>query len=152
MKTENLNTQELETLRTLLNKMAGESKPKSKIFFDPVGVMINEIIEEFDFGKVWTVMNVLGWKWHDAEEGIPNLDELRKEAEYLLKRAAELRLGSLNDEYWELGIACCTGGFQAKAYCDEDKTKITSLDLKFIVTEWDTDLEYLTNTYYEDKI
>jgi len=152
MNTENLNTQELETLRTLLNKMAGESKPKPKIFFDPVGAMIDDIMGEFDFGKVWTVMNVLGWKWCDAEEGIPNLDELRKEAKYLLKRAAELRLGALSDEHWEVGIACCTGGFQAKAYCDEDKTKITSLDLKFIVTEWDTDLEYLTNTHYEDKI
>jgi hypothetical protein len=150
MNTENLNTQELETLRTLLNKMAGESKPK--IFFDPVGAMINEILDEFNFAKVHKTMVALDWKWLDNKERIPNLDELRKEAEYLLKRAAELRLGTLSDEHWEVGIACCTGGFQAKAYCDEDKTKITALDLKFIVTEWDTDLEYLTNTHYEDKI
>lgn len=150
MNTENLNTQELETLRTLLNKMAGESKPK--IFFDPVGAMIDNIMEEFNFAKVYKAMIALNWKWLDAKEGTPTLDELRKEAKYLLKRAAELRLGTLSDEHWEVGIACCTGGFQAKAYCDEDKTKITSLDLKFIVTEWDTDLEYLTNTHYEDKI
>jgi hypothetical protein len=143
MNTENLNTQELETLRTLLNKMAGEFKPKPKSFFDPVGAMIDDIMKEFNFAKVYKAMIALNWKWLDAKEGIPNLDELRKEAEYLLKRAAELRLGSLNDEHWELGIICSTGGLQATAYCDEDKTKITSLDLKFIVTEWDVNLEDL---------
>ena len=42
----------------------------------------------------------------------------------ILKRAADLRLGYLSDEHWELGIICGTGGLQAKAYCNEDKTKI----------------------------
>jgi hypothetical protein len=143
MNTENLNTQELETLRTLLNKMAGESKPKPKIFFDPVGAMIDDIMKEFNFAKVYKAMIALNWKWLDAKEGIPNLDELRATAERLLRGAAEYRLGDYKDEHWEVPIVYGTGGFQATAYCDEDKTKITSLDLKFIVTEWDTDLEDL---------
>ena len=49
MNTENLNTQELETLRTLLNKMAGEPKT---VKIDDTEAMINDIIEEFNFGKV----------------------------------------------------------------------------------------------------
>ena len=30
-----------------------------------------------------------------------------------------------------------TGGFQATAWCDEDKTRITALDLSFIVEHFD---------------
>jgi hypothetical protein len=70
---------------------------------------------------------------------------LKTEAIRLLKDAAKLRLGNLSDEHWELGITCSTGGLQATAYCDEDKNKITSLELKFIVEEWDVDLEYVDN-------
>jgi hypothetical protein len=143
MNTENLNTQELETLRTLLNKMAGEFKPKPKSFFDPVGAMIDDIMKEFNFAKVYKAMIALNWKWLDAKEEIPTIEELRATAERLLRDAAKCRLGDFKNEHWEVPIVCGTGGFQATAYCDEDKTKITSLDLKFIVTEWDANLEDL---------
>jgi hypothetical protein len=145
MNTENLNTQELETLRTLLNKMAGESKPK--IFFDPVGVRINEILDEFNFAKVHKTMVALDWKWGTLNGGkdIPTIEELRATAERLLRGAAEYRLGDYKDEHWKVPIVYGTGGFQATAYCDEDKNKITSLELKFIVEEWDVDLECLDN-------
>ena len=139
MNIENLNTQELETLRTLLNKMAIEPKT---VFINKTEAMIFNIIQEFDFEKVQTAMNVLGWKWVGEDVTI---DMLKTESIRLLKDAAKLRLVNLNDEHWELGIICRTGGLQATAYCDEDKTKITSLDLKFILTEWDVDLEDINN-------
>ena len=139
MNTENLNTQELETLRTLLNKMAGEPKT-AKV--DQTEVMITNIIGEFDFLKVQAAMEALNWKWMGEDVTI---NMLQKESIRLLKDAAILRLGSLSDEHWELGIICSTGGLQATAYCDEDKTKITSLDLKFILAEWDADSEYVDN-------
>ena len=139
MNIENLNTQELETLRTLLNKMAIEPKT---VKINKTEAMIFNIIQEFDFEKVQTAMNVLGWKWVGQDVTI---DMLKTESIRLLKDAAKLRLVNLNDEHWELGIACYTGGLQAKAYCDEDKTKITSLDLKFVLTEWDVDLEDIDN-------
>ena len=139
MNIENLNTQELETLRTLLNKMAIEPKT---VFINKTEAMIFNIIQEFDFVKVQTAMNVLGWKWVGQDVTI---DMLKTESIRLLKDAAKLRLENLNDEYWELGIICSIGGLQATAYCDEDKTKITSLDLKFILTEWDIDLEDIDN-------
>ena len=139
MNIENLNTQELETLRTLLNKMAIEPKT---VKINKTEAMIFNIIQEFDFEKVQTAMNVLGWKWRGEDVTI---DMLKTESIRLLKDAAKLRLVNLNDEHWELGIVCSTGGLQAKAYCDVDKTKITSLDLKFVLTEWDVDLEDIDN-------
>ena len=139
MNIENLNTQELETLRTLLNKMAIEPKT---VKINKTEAMIFNIIQEFDFGKVQLTMEYLCWKWIGEDVTI---DMLKTESIRLLKDAAKLRLVNLNDEHWELGITCSIGGLQATAYCDEDKTKITSLDLKFILTEWDIDLEDIDN-------
>jgi len=139
MNTENLNTQELETLRTLLNKMAGEPKT---VKIDDTEAMINDIIEEFNFGKVQLAMEYLCWKWRGEDVTI---DMLKETAIELLRDAAESRLNYFKDSHWELGITCGTGGLQATAHCDEDKTKITGLDLKFVLTEWDADLEGLDN-------
>ena len=139
MNIENLNTQKLETLRTLLNKMAIEPKT---VKINKTEAMIFNIIQEFDFEKVQTAMNVLGWKWVGEDVTI---DMLKTESIRLLKDAAKLRLINLNDEHWELGIICSVGGLQATTYCNEDKTKITSLDLKFVLTEWDVDLEDINN-------
>jgi hypothetical protein len=143
MNTENLNTQELETLRTLLNKMASEPKT-SKI--DQTEVMITNIISEFDFLKVQATMQALNWRWaYSSHTSSPTTLELRQEASKLLRRAAELRLDEYKDEHWEMGIHCSTGGFDATAYCDEDKTKIIFLNLQFVVAEWNADLDDLKN-------
>ena len=136
MNTENLNSIELETLRTLLNKMAGVPTPK--VYLDPVNKMIDEIMDEFNFAKVQNVMDYLGWKW--VGEYV-TIDMLREEAERLLHGAAEYRLGHFKNEPWEKPITHCTGGLQASAFCDKDKTKITGLDLKFVLTEWDARIE-----------
>ena len=61
MNTENLNSIELETLRTLLNKMAGVPTPK--IYLDPVNKMIDDIMDEFDFNRIETVMEFMDWRW-----------------------------------------------------------------------------------------
>jgi hypothetical protein len=137
MNTENLNTQELETLRTLLNKMAGE--PQTKIYIDPVNKMIDNILDEFNFAKVQNAMFALDWKW--AGIGVPTLDQLRNEARQLLQGAMFARLHEYRDEHWELGIHHCTGGFEATAFCNESKTKITGLELKFILNSWDESIE-----------
>lgn len=135
MKTENLNTQELETLRILLNKMAGVPTPK--VYLDPVNQMIDEILDEFNFARVQSTMDYLGWKW--VGEYV-TIEMLRKEAERLLHGAAKMRLGEYKNEHWETPIIHGTGGFQAMAFCNEDKTKITGLDLKFILESWDVEV------------
>jgi hypothetical protein len=135
MNTENLNTQELETLRTLLNKIAGVPQPK--VYFDPLNKMIDDIMDEFNFDKVQDVMDYLDWKW--VGEYV-TVDMLKETAEQLLRGAADARLGRYKDEHWELGIQNSTGGFQARAFCNEDKTKIIGLDLKFVLAEWDAEI------------
>jgi hypothetical protein len=136
MNTENLNTQELETLRTLLNKMAGVPQPK--VYIDPVNKMIDDIMDEFNFAQVQRVMDHLNWKWLGEKVTI---EMLREKAERLLHGAAELRLGKYKDEHWELGIHYGTGGFEATAFCNESKTKITGLELKFILNSWGEEIE-----------
>ena len=133
MNVQNLNEEELQQLQTLLNKM---NPTQDK---DPVNKMIDDIIDEFDFNKVWTTMEYLGWRW--GGQGVPTIKALIEEAKRLLKGAAKSRLTDFKDEYWEMGITNGTGGFQAKAYCNEDKTEIIALDLKFVLTEWDEQIE-----------
>lgn len=140
MNTENLNTQELETLRTLLNKMAGEPKT-AKI--NQTEVMINNIINEFDFLKVQAAMEALNWRWVSTNNQVPTTLKLRETAIELLRDAAKCRLGGFIDEHYEVPIVCGTGGFEATAYCNEDKTEITFLKLKFVVAEWEADLDDL---------
>jgi hypothetical protein len=140
MNIENLNQEQLETLRTLLNEMA--KTPKVKIPINPIDQMIDNIMDEFDFIKVQITMDYLGWKW----VGQPvSIDMLKTEARRLLRGAAFSRLGEFKDEHWEQGIINGSGGFVAEAWCDEDKTKIIMLDLKFVLTEWDSELKDLDN-------
>ena len=41
---------------------------------------IMEVINEFDFDKVYNVMNYLNWQWHRPIPHIPNIGELKDEA------------------------------------------------------------------------
>ena len=137
MNIQNLNADELKQLQSLLNKM--NPNPTEKVYLDPVNKMIDDIMDEFNFAKVQSAMHHLDWKW--AGVGIPTIDDLRKEAERLLRGAAEARLGAYKNTHWEQGIINGTGGFQAMAFCNEDKTKIIGLDLKFVLAEWDESIE-----------
>ena len=137
MNIQNLNQQELEQLQLLLNKM-NPPQPIEKIYLDPVNKMIDGIMEEFNFARVQSAMDYLGWKWRGE---YVTIDMLREEAERLLRGAADSRLNEFKDEYWELGVHHGTGGFEATAYCDKTKTKITGLDLKFILAGWDEEIE-----------
>jgi hypothetical protein len=136
MNIQNLNSEELKQLQSLLNKMNPNST--EKMYLDPVNKMIDDIMDEFNFAKVQNVMDHLGWKW--VGEYV-TIEMLREKAEHLLRGAAEARLGQYKDTHWEQGIINGTGGFQAMAFCNEDKTKIVGLDLKFVLAEWDESIE-----------
>jgi hypothetical protein len=137
MNVHNLDREEMKSLYSLLGKMLNEDKVEK----EPLDKMIDEIMDEFNFARVHKAMVALDWKWASSKSYIPSMDDLRETAESLLRGAAESRLGDYKGEHWELGIINGTGGFQATAYCDEDKTKIIALDLSFVVTSWDTELE-----------
>ena len=133
MNIENLNTAELKQLQFLLNKM-NPNQPTEKLYLDPVNKMIDEILDGFNFDRVQITMDYLNWKW--VGERVTT-EMLVKEARRLLKGAAESRLDQFKDTHWKVGVTHSTGGFHATAYCNESKTKITGLDLKFVLADWD---------------
>ena len=141
MNIKNLNQQEVEQLQMLLNKM--NPSAIEKLNSNPIDEMIDVILDEFNFAKVQNAMFALDWKWTCT--GVPTLDQLRNEARRLLKGAAFARLHEYRDEHWEQGIINGSRGFVATAWCDEDKTKITMLNLQFMLTEWDSELKDLDN-------
>ena len=132
MNVHNLDREEMESLYNLLGKMLN----KDEVEKDPLDKMIDEIMDEFNFAAVHKAMVALDWKWVRSENKIPSIESLRKEAERLLRDAADVRLDMWQDEHWKSPIICSTGGFSAAAYCNEDKTKITRLNLDFIVSSW----------------
>ena len=135
MNVENLTPQELEQLQTLLNKMKWIKVPSEPT---PVEKMIDGIIENFDFKEVQRAMDLLDWKWRGE---YVTVGMLREQAERLLYGAMESRLGSFKHESHEVGIVNGTGGLEAQAWCDETKTKIVALDLKFVLESWDESIE-----------
>jgi len=137
MNTQNLTQEEVKLLHALLGKMIDQ--PQKRVYIDPVNQMINTILDEFNFAKVQNAMFTLDWKW--AGIGVPTIDQLRNEAHRLLKGAANSRLHEFKDEHWLEGIQNSTGGFEAMAWCDENKTKIIRLELKFVLTSWDEEIK-----------
>jgi hypothetical protein len=98
--------------------------------------MINEVLEEFDFEKVYLTMKALNWTWATVP-GCPSIDRLKDTAEYLLRGCIEGAVNCKNLREYE-SYHHATGGF--KAYCYRNKFKhIVSLHLEFIVTEWQSD-------------
>lgn len=89
--------------------------------------LIDEIIFNFDFEKVEKVMKALDWEWFQV--GIPSQVQAADQAARLL--------GEAYDDAKENGniITMGTGGFGATAH---PIGKEIYLELKFIVTQWDT--------------
>ena len=114
MNVHNLDREEMESLYSLLGKMLNKDEVKK----EPLEKMVDEILDEFNFARVYKAMEAVDWKWATVNGGksTPNIDDLRETAERLLRGAAKSRLGDYKDSHWELGIINGTGGFQATAY------------------------------------
>jgi hypothetical protein len=132
MNIQNLNTQELEQLQTLLNKM-NPPQPIEKLYLDPVNKMIDNIMKNMDWEKIQTTMDYLRWEWRGEYVTVKMLKE---EGERLLRGAAESRLGEYKKNTHEVATMNGCGGFEARAWCNEDKTHITGLDLSFVLSSW----------------
>jgi hypothetical protein len=79
--------------------------------------MIDEVISRFDFQRVQTVMNAVGWTYFGEPEA-PPIETLRAKARELLEGVTEE-----NEEGFELQ----SGGFRASWYPDD------SILLTFVV-------------------
>ena len=87
---------------------------------------IDDIMDNFDFSKVETVMKATNWTWVSTH-GVPVEHELRKQARELLKSVSQYYVSELGFRY-----AISTGGLKATKYYDGE------LELEFIVAKWDT--------------
>jgi hypothetical protein len=134
MNLENLDRDELLNLRDLINKVLEPPEPVVK----DLEYMIKDIMNEFDFDQVERAVDALDWKWQGET---PTIYDLREEAERLLRGASENRLGHYRATHHDVAIINACGGFEAKAFCNESKTKITGLQLDFIVTSWDSSID-----------
>jgi hypothetical protein len=133
MSLQNLSKNELLALQQLINKALEQPEPQ----VNDLEYMIRDIMDEFDFDKVYEAMDALDWKWRGQT---PSIEDLRETAESLLRGAAKSRLGDFKDTHHDVAIINGTGGFEAKAFCNENKTKITGLDLAFVITSWDSSI------------
>jgi hypothetical protein len=134
MNLENLSREELQTLQQLVNKALEQPEPVVK----DLEYMIKDIMDEFDFDVVERAMDALDWKWGGET---PTIYDLREKAERLLRGSVESRLDAYKDYHHDTPIINACGGFEARAFCNEDKTKITGLDLAFVVTSWDSSID-----------
>jgi hypothetical protein len=132
MNLQNLSKDELLNLQDLINKALEQPKEKDLEY------MIKDIMVEFDFDQGERAMEALNWKWRGET---PTIYDLRETAESLLRGAAKSRLSDFKDTHHEIAIINGCGGFEARAYCNEDKTKITGLDLAFVVSSWDSSID-----------
>ena len=91
---------------------------------------IDEIMDQFNFGKVAEAMLALDWRWIDADFGVPEEGELRKHARRLLSNVYDY---ALKEDDGDDDFTMATGGFEASYY-----PKLNKLGLKFVVESWDT--------------
>ena len=92
---------------------------------------IDEVMDEFEFGKVQKVMEALDWRWVGTDEGVPREGELRKKLRELMSYTYNQGRDFQKD--WFVS----TGGFRVEYYYGGD-----FFEVGFYVTKWGT--EYLT--------
>lgn len=95
--------------------------------------LIDEIVENFNWDKVYRTMDALGWIWVDSEGETPSTGRLITTATRLLRDAYD---GAEKEQETYLSG---TGGFEA--VCHVDKDSMYRLELRFVVTSWDVDIE-----------
>ena len=87
---------------------------------------IENILDEYDFQRVQKAMKALEWHWSTADDGLPSIAELRRQAR-----------GLLEDVYRYEDTTCITmgcGGFEATRLMGVGSLN-KYLSLKFVVEE-----------------
>lgn len=103
-------------------------------------LMIQNILENFDFHKCRKAMTALKWEW--AGRGVPTIEEIRKSAIDRLECAIEGCLNREDHKSHKEPYFCSSGGLKATAWRNKYH-RIEYLLLEFVLTEWNTDGDYL---------
>jgi len=93
---------------------------------------IDNIIENFNWEKVYNAMYALGWTWHDSEGETPSVGALFRCATRLLHEAYD------GAEKEKCDYVMATGGFRAQALVNDDTKEVESLRLSFEVCNWES--------------
>ena len=96
--------------------------------------LIDEIVENFNWDKVYRTMEALNWTWVDSEGETPSIGKLITTATRLLRDAYD---GAEKEQYTYLAG---TGGFEAVCFADGEDG-MYRLELRFVVASWDVDIE-----------
>jgi len=93
---------------------------------------IDNIIENFNWGKVHRAMDALGWTWYDSE-GTPSMGALFRCAMNLLHDAYD------GAEKEKTDYIVSTGGFHVRALVSKETKEVIELRLAFELTNWEYD-------------
>lgn len=111
--------------------------------------MIEDVLEHFDFEKCQYVMKQLNWQWFGR--GIPTIDELK----YSARERLESAIQGATDKKDRLPLTSyyfsSSGGLKATAWRNR-YGHLEAINLEFVLTEWDSDGDYVRNKKNEDKI
>lgn len=88
--------------------------------------MIDNIMDNFDFGRVAKCMEVLEWRWCDVE-GIPQESDIRQFARKYMR--------SIKDTCTSDRYSFSAGGFVVTAWYEDGK--LDAMELSFVVADWD---------------
>jgi len=92
---------------------------------------IDNIIDNFNWEKVYNAMYALGWTWGDSEGETPSTGALFRCATGLLH---DVYNRAEKDKY---DCSSRTGGFHARALVNEETKEVESLRLAFEVCSWE---------------
>jgi len=93
---------------------------------------IDNIIENFNWEKVYNAMYALGWTWGDSEGETPSVGALFRCATELLHYVYDEAIENRCD------YSVRTGGFHARALVNEETKEVESLRLAFEVCSWES--------------
>lgn len=93
--------------------------------------MIDNIMDNFDFGRVAKTMEALNWKWvMSVPDEVPQEHDIRKAARKLLK--------SVPDTFIKDSYCTGTGGLYVQAWYEN--TDLVLMELTFVVADWRVDV------------
>lgn len=106
---------------------------------DKINKVIQDILDNFNFEKVHSVMKIFEWEWClNGEYKIPSIEELKNKVKELLTDGF-YELINKHIDYYKLG----TGGFEIEFFYNIDydeyssKQYVYAADVKFVLTNYD---------------
>lgn len=97
--------------------------------------MIYEVMENFNFDQVQSVMEHLDWRWAGTNYRVPDREQLERQAHSLLVDAIEV---AEKEPFEHEGIPyfSSTGGFKATALKGKNN-RVNFIQLEFVLEQWE---------------